>query len=180
MATCLQPVSFDKTPAPCINLFSIFLMKREADSWVKVWLRLRDVQYIFSMLPADLKLDLSICIPDIPVPIYPTFVLYIMSYQSSGIVDVHWSWQLMAGFFWPGFIWSWTTALAGSSFSTSAVPDDSQKGARGPVQGGSSWLFKGALDCLATATGSVWDIRFEYPGGFSHATLKIAIWNKYE
>ena len=71
MATCLQPVSFDKTPAPCINHFSIFLMKREADSWVKVWLRLRDVQYIFSMLPADLKLDLSICIPDIPVPIYP-------------------------------------------------------------------------------------------------------------
>ena len=97
MATCLQPMSFDKTPAPCINYFSIFWMKREADSWVKVWLGLRDVQYIFSVLPADLKLDLSICIPDIPVPIYPTFVLYIISYQSSGIVDVHWSWQLMAG-----------------------------------------------------------------------------------
>ena len=180
MATCLQPVSFDKTPAPCINHFSIFLMKREAGSWVKVWLRLRDVQYNFFHATCRLEawpfhLHTRYTSANLP---HVRIVYHVLSIF--WIVDVHWSWQLMAGFFWPGFIWSWTTALAGSSFSTSAVPDDSQKGARGPVQGGSSWLFKGALDCLATATGSVWDIRFEYPGGFSHATLKIAIWNKYE
>ena len=104
-------------------------------------------------------------------------ISYLINLLGSLMFIDHGSWWLD---WWPGFIWSWTTALAGSSFSTSAVPDDSQKGARGPVQGGSSWLFKGALDCLATATGSVWDIRFEYPEGFSHATLKIAIWNKYE